>query len=156
MSNIYRPIVTDGTADIWELRPWKEQGESCKNTIALVEKTFTGKWRNLGVVNLAEYSNMTHTDVKVSVSVGGWIKKCGCYHCEKIYPTMVKKPTGYRPPDISRSCFFFSMGGMWSVHSVIWSIWHHRLSRVTMVIADVLAPIWRQGISNHHDDIGSL
>ena len=31
---------------------------------------------------------------------------------------------------------------------------HHDHSRVSMVAADALAPIWRQGICNYHDDAG--
>ena len=35
---------------------------------------------------------------------------------------------------------------------MIWSKCHDGHSRVSMVVADNLASIWRQGICNHHDD----
>ena len=37
---------------------------------------------------------------------------------------------------------------------MIWFTWYHHHSGVSMVVADALAPIWRQDISNYHDDAG--
>ena len=41
----------------------------------------------------------------------------------------------------------------WYLCHAIWLMWQHSHSRVIMVVADGLAPTWRQDICNHHDDV---
>ena len=36
---------------------------------------------------------------------------------------------------------------------MIWFMLHYGNGHVSMMIADGLAPIWRQGINNHHADV---
>ena len=38
---------------------------------------------------------------------------------------------------------------------IIWITWHYNHNQVSMMVADVLAPIWCQDICNHHDDLGT-
>ena len=37
-------------------------------------------------------------------------------------------------------------------YCLIWYLWHYGHNQIIMVVADDLAPSWRQDISNHHDD----
>ena len=39
---------------------------------------------------------------------------------------------------------------------IIWFRWYCSHSRVSMMVADDLVPMWHQGICNHHDDISML
>ena len=80
-----------------------------------------------------------------------------CYLCEKMNPPVTKKPMGCRPPHFTHT--FCLMAVVWYVCCIIWFMWTIVSSSyrwVSMVVADGLAPIWRQDICNHHDGIGWL
>ena len=76
------------------------------------------------------------------------------YLCVKMNPPVKIKPTGSRPPTSTSLCLRVVRR---YVHCMIQFMWifissSHRI--VSMVVADVLVPIWCQDICNHHGCIG--
>ena len=78
-----------------------------------------------------------------------------CYHREKPNLPKTMKPTSCRPPQLSLNCLFNDSYVICLVRKMI-SVprWYSVVNLwVSMVVADGLAPIWCQVISNHHDDV---
>ena len=70
------------------------------------------------------------------------------YASDKTNPPTIKGPTGCRPPDLSRALFNSCNAMYIYICCVIIIVFDRRTD--SLVVADVLAPVWRQDIYNHH------
>ena len=74
---------------------------------------------------------------------------------KKANPQLTKKSADWRPPDRSRTCVWWLYHDMYIAFTIwlMWPWWQPRRSRVSVVVADDLSSIWRQGICNHYEDV---